>query len=122
MPHVGSVTESDVPKDALRFTNEIERESLLLSPRYASGLRTNDSLLFQVRVMTEETKPLHHIGAIYDTMFDISGPQSRSIILETIKRGEDDDFAAAGEDGGKKTVILRLYESLGGRSKGTLRM
>ncbi|KAK8850374.1 hypothetical protein IAR55_004292 [Kwoniella newhampshirensis] len=41
-----------------------------------------------------------------------------NVMLETIKRGEDDDFA----DGRKKTIILRLYEHLGGHARATLKI
>jgi alpha-mannosidase len=43
--------------------------------------------------------------------FVINGPQSRSIVLETIKTAEESN-----------AVVLRLYEALGGRGKGTLNM
>jgi alpha-mannosidase len=57
--------------------------------------------------------------------FSLEG--ARNVALETIKRGED-DFDLTDEDhagnhgsdgdglGGKKTVILRLYERLGGHA------
>lgn len=50
--------------------------------------------------------------------FTISG--ARNIMLETIKRGEDDDASYRSED--KQTVILRLYEQFGGHAKATLKM
>ena len=37
---------------------------------------------------------------------------SRNIILDTVKRGEDDHFASKSKQG--QTVILRLYEAFGG--------
>lgn len=49
---------------------------------------------------------------------EILGRTSRGIVLDTIKRGEDDSFE--GTTSGEKTVILRLYEGLGGRAKGRL--
>lgn len=48
----------------------------------------------------------------------LTGPTSRGIILETIKRGEVDDFSSQGAD--EKTIIMRLYEGLGGRARGRL--
>jgi hypothetical protein len=48
--------------------------------------------------------------------FKIDGPQSSGIILETIKRGEEDT------DKGNKTVILRMYEAVGGKARGSLDM
>ncbi len=45
-----------------------------------------------------------------------------SLILDTVKRGEDDDDVSQGEllKRKGKSVILRIYESLGGKSKGTI--
>lgn len=39
----------------------------------------------------------------------MTGPQSKSIVLETIKQSEDADG-----------IVLRLFESLGGRASGKL--
>ena len=41
-----------------------------------------------------------------------------NVVLETVKRGEDDMF----EMDGNQTVILRLFEQYGGHAKATLRM
>lgn len=48
---------------------------------------------------------------------------SPSLILDTIKRGEDDEDVSRGElpKRSGKSVILRVYESLGGKSRGTIR-
>lgn len=45
-----------------------------------------------------------------------------SLILDTIKRGEDDEDVSRGELAKRKgkSVILRIYDSLGGQSKGTI--
>jgi alpha-mannosidase len=45
-----------------------------------------------------------------------------SLILDTIKRGEDDEDVSRGEllKRKGKSVILRIYDSLGGTSKGTI--
>ncbi|KAK3329649.1 glycoside hydrolase family 38 protein [Apodospora peruviana] len=45
-----------------------------------------------------------------------------SLILDTIKRGEDDEDVSRGELPKKKgrSVILRIYDSLGGRARGTV--
>lgn len=47
---------------------------------------------------------------------------SRALILDTVKRGEDDEDVSRGDLPVKKgrSVILRIYDSLGGRSKGTV--
>jgi alpha-mannosidase len=41
-----------------------------------------------------------------------------NVMLETVKRGEDDDFGK----GGKETIIIRMFEQLGGHAKAKLRM
>lgn len=45
-----------------------------------------------------------------------------SLILDTIKRGEDDEDVSRGELRKRKgqSVILRIYDSLGGTSRGTI--
>ncbi|KAI9720394.1 MAG: hypothetical protein M1812_002900 [Candelaria pacifica] len=46
-----------------------------------------------------------------------------SLILDTIKRGEDDEDVSRGEFPKRsgKSVIVRIYESLGGKSRGTIK-
>ncbi|KAI9770329.1 MAG: Glycoside hydrolase, 38 vacuolar alpha mannosidase [Geoglossum simile] len=48
---------------------------------------------------------------------------SPSLILDTVKRGEDDEDVSRGEFAGRKgrSVILRIYDSLGGKSRGTIK-
>lgn len=47
---------------------------------------------------------------------------SPSLILDTIKRGEDDDDVSRGElpKRSGRSIILRVYESLGGKSSGVI--
>ena len=47
---------------------------------------------------------------------------SESLILDTVKRGEDDEDVSRGEFGKKtgKSVVLRIYDSLGGTSRGCI--
>jgi alpha-mannosidase len=47
---------------------------------------------------------------------------SPSLVLDTIKRGEDDEDVSRGELPVRKgkSVILRVYDSLGGTSHGTI--
>ena len=49
--------------------------------------------------------------------FSIEG--APNVFLETVKRGEDDDFGA---DSARTTVVLRLYEALGGHAQAKLRV
>lgn len=47
---------------------------------------------------------------------------SKSLVLDTVKRGEDDEDVSRGEFPARKgqSVILRIYDSLGGKSRGTI--
>jgi alpha-mannosidase len=53
--------------------------------------------------------------------FGIEG--SKSLIIDTVKRGDDDADVSRGELPAKKgrSVILRIFDALGGKSKGVLR-
>ena len=48
---------------------------------------------------------------------------SPALILDTIKRGEDDEDVSRGELPQRKgrSIILRVYESLGGKTRGTIK-
>lgn len=48
---------------------------------------------------------------------------SPALILDTIKRGEDDEDVSRGELTKRKgrSIILRIYESLGGKARGTIK-
>lgn len=48
---------------------------------------------------------------------------SPGLILDTIKRGEDDEDVSRGELPKRKgrSIILRIYESLGGKARGTIK-
>ena len=48
---------------------------------------------------------------------------SPALILDTIKRGEDDEDVSRGELLKRKgrSVIVRIYESLGGKARGTIK-
>lgn len=86
MPHRGRLLESGVYRQALQYINPV-------------GIRTVAA------------------GARLDNLrspFEILGADS--VILDTVKRGEDDD------ENGQTSIVLRMFESLGGRSKGTLKM
>lgn len=54
--------------------------------------------------------------------FTLSKDSDESLILDTIKRGEDDEDVSRGELPKRKgrSVILRVYDSLGGKSTGTI--
>jgi alpha-mannosidase len=47
---------------------------------------------------------------------------SAALVLETVKRGEDDEDVSTGDLPARKgrSVVLRMYDSLGGRARGTV--
>uniref|UniRef100_A0A093XXE9 Alpha-mannosidase n=1 Tax=Talaromyces marneffei PM1 TaxID=1077442 RepID=A0A093XXE9_TALMA len=47
---------------------------------------------------------------------------SKALILDTVKRGEDDEDVSRGELAKRpgQSIIMRLYESLGGKARGTI--
>ena len=54
--------------------------------------------------------------------FTLGADSDESLILDTIKRGEDDEDVSRGELRKRRgrSVVLRVYDSLGGRSRGTI--
>ncbi|PSN59654.1 alpha-mannosidase-like protein [Corynespora cassiicola Philippines] len=54
--------------------------------------------------------------------FRLVGYPARNLIIDTIKRGEDDEDVSRGELPVKKgkSVILRIYDSMGGKGRGVL--
>ena len=75
--------------------------------------------------------PLHlsahaDVSSIKDLMsaFKFTSDSSRSLVVDTVKRGEDDEDVSNGDMLAKhgRNVILRVYDSLGGKSRGTIKM
>ncbi|KAI7495464.1 putative alpha-mannosidase I [Hortaea werneckii] len=56
--------------------------------------------------------------------FKLTDGSSPSLVVDTVKRGEDDEDASNGDMPPKKGrhVIVRVYDSLGGLSRGTIKM
>ncbi|KIK17686.1 glycoside hydrolase family 38 protein [Pisolithus microcarpus 441] len=92
MPHAGSFLESDVPRAAYLFNSPLHVRAI---PR---GAATAEPFVRK---------------------FPFSLHGARNVFLETVKRGEDDDFESPTA---KKTVILRLYEAFGGHGHAELRI
>ncbi|KAL8999670.1 MAG: hypothetical protein Q9169_001487 [Polycauliona sp. 2 TL-2023] len=61
---------------------------------------------------------------IYSELNSLQLTGSPALILDTIKRGEDDEDVSQGELPNRKgrSVIIRVYESLGGKARGTIRI
>lgn len=86
MPHTGRLLESGVYNKALQFINDV-------SIRTVPNLTSTSAL---------------------ETPFHIEGCES--IILDAVKRGEDDEKLS------RRTIIVRMFESLGGKTRGVLRL
>jgi alpha-mannosidase len=66
---------------------------------------------------------LHHAPAAAELSslhLPVKVTGSKSLVLDTVKRGEDDEDVSRGELAKRKgrSIILRIYDSLGGQSKG----
>ena len=95
LPHRGSFAESDVPAVARMFN-------------YPLHLRRRPSIaLTESELMKSRGDDRHGQGP-----FSVVG--ARNVVLDTVKRGEEDDFSARSKH---ETVILRLYEAYGGAAK-----
>lgn len=91
MPHLGPLTWQSV-RTAYNFNNPMEIYAL-------GGSKPDKELLSSIR---------------------LTG--SPSLILDCIKRGEDDEDVSYGEHAKRagRSVILRIYESMGGKSRGMI--
>ena len=68
--------------------------------------------------------PTASLSATSDLLSSISLQGSRALVLDHIKRGEDDVDVSRGElpPRNSKSIIIRIYESLGGRAKGVVKL
>ena len=60
----------------------------------------------------------------YSLFTAISLHGASSLILDAVKRGEDDEDVSRGDLPKRRgrSIILRIYESMGGTSRGTIRL
>ncbi|AEO66050.1 12772663-f14d-487e-9a98-def02d04d28d [Thermothielavioides terrestris] len=93
LPHRGALSHVTVRK-AFEFNNPIK---LLSAPAAA---------------LQQFTQPPVHL----------TEDSSPALVLDTVKRGEDDEDISTGELPAKpgRSVVLRIYDSLGGRARGTV--
>ncbi|KAK4105474.1 glycoside hydrolase family 38 protein [Parathielavia hyrcaniae] len=100
LPHQGGLSHVTVRK-AFEFNNPLK----LLSSR-AAGSSSPGSLVLDLArppvCLTQDSSP--------------------ALVLDTVKRGEDDEDVSRGELPVKegRSVVLRIYDSLGGRARGTV--
>ena len=84
-------------------------------------VRAGFNFNFQLRVSSHpDPSSLDGLMSAFKFTYD----SSPSLIVDTVKRGEDDEDVSNGDMPAKKGrhVILRVYDSLGGRSRGTISM
>lgn len=60
--------------------------------------------------------------AVAEAPVRLTDDSSQALVLDTVKRGEDDEDVSRGELPKEKgrSVVLRIYDSLGGRARGTV--
>lgn len=92
LPHRGHFLESDVPQVATAFNNPIHLRHIPSNPSL-KGLSSSFDATIE--------------------LFKLEGLGSRNVILDAVKRGEDDTFGFHSRKP-IRTVVVRLYEALGG--------
>jgi alpha-mannosidase len=104
LPHQGGLSHVTVRK-ALEFNNPLK----LLSSNSTSSAASASQ---QPSMLEELARP-----PVY-----LTSDSSPALVLDTVKRGEDDEDVSRGELPVKegRSVILRIYDSLGGRARGTV--
>ncbi|WWC96371.1 hypothetical protein V866_003239 [Kwoniella sp. B9012] len=113
-----SATAPDVTQDRgyHEFTFHIlpHQRRLIESGVYKKALGLINSLRFRKIKSSEPKLPITF------TLHPHTTSTTDGVILETIKRGEDDFITGPGFR--PKSIVLRLYESLGGRTKTALKI
>ena len=70
------------------------------------------------------SRPAEGFSTTSNLLSSITLHGSKALILDHIKRGEDDEDVSLGElpTRAGRSIILRIYESLGGRARGTVKL
>ncbi|QRV99556.1 glycoside hydrolase family 38 protein [Ceratobasidium sp. AG-Ba] len=92
MPHVGHFLESDVPQVAYAFNSPLH-----------------------MRWVPDPSKDKGVSSLMHKAVFSVSG--APNVIMETVKRGDDDDFDSLKSE---QSVVVRLYEAFGGHARAQL--
>lgn len=73
-----------------------------------------------MQLSIKSSAALPQLRSLFDS---ISLEGSPSLVLDGIKRGEDDEDVSRGELPKRKgrSIILRIYESLGGKARGSIK-
>ncbi|GAA5840618.1 hypothetical protein JCM11251_004169 [Rhodosporidiobolus azoricus] len=104
LPHRGSFAESDVPAVARSFNFPLHLRRLAASSSSSGALSSASAPPNSLATSRGRRVP-----------FVLTG--DRNVVLDTIKRGEDDHFGSPKEKSAEETIILRLYEAYGGGAK-----
>ena len=103
-PHVGTFAESDVTQAAYAFNAPLKRERS----------QVTECIHFaNFRSAVRSSSPSSRVKTAPATSITVS---ARNVILETIKRGEQD------RDGKTTSIIVRLYEKFGGHARPLLKV
>ncbi|KXI94949.1 hypothetical protein ACS49_02700, partial [Bacillus cereus] len=81
-----------------------------------------------IRAGWEFNERTSHVGDFGKSIVSVAGDEN--LILSNVKRGEDDSGMDSGDIYrniqkkyvGQKTIVLRLYEALGGRARATIKV
>ncbi|KAF8671950.1 Alpha mannosidase, middle domain [Rhizoctonia solani] len=95
LPHLGHFLESDVPQVAYTFNSPLHLRYVPDQGSDGYGAVSN---------------------LVHKPLFNVTG--APNVILETVKRGDDDDFSTNSK--GERTIVLRLYEAFGGHARASL--
>ena len=70
--------------------------------------------------LTLQSQPRSTIQGLFQSATLRNATDSNSLILDTVKRGEDDEDVSRGDFAARpgKSIIMRIYESMGGKSRG----
>ena len=98
-----------MPIAAYLFNSPLHGVFLLVESRDSSPAHTQ-----AVRYLASTSASLTTVRPL----FVVDG--APNVILETVKRGEDDDFEKQKE--GTTSIVLRLYEAFGGHARAQLRL
>jgi alpha-mannosidase len=75
-----------------------------------------------LKLVSSSSTPAAALAAFSDPPVSLTESSSKALVLDTVKRGEDDEDVSRGELPAKpgRSVIVRMYDSLGGRARGTV--
>jgi alpha-mannosidase len=109
MPHRGHFLQSDVPRAAIGKYLSLRLLDTCVDAIIYAEFNTQTHVRYNKQSTLDGGTPAPQNKLTKHCPFSVSG--ALNVILDTVKRGEDDDFSSADA---QKTVIVRLYEAYGG--------